>query len=343
MLMSDQKSSLKPEDITELLNFRRRVLTPGPERDILYEQHPVVVDGAIVATSSVRNTYDIVVNAIVHRRPGTCIIGDFRVGKTKAIEKIVSELMQTFPDLPIGIVVAKSHDPYTEKTFYTDFLGDFKHGGANTGTTMDRRNRVRMVMEADSRRSKSDKYLLMVDEGQNWDEQQWHLLRDLTNDLDMGKIRVLTVTFAHPELLNIRDSLINKRRTDLIGRFLLNPYQFTGLSSVKELRETLGAYDDGKNYSYPINSGISYSEFFLPKAWDSGWRLANEDEFFWSALAYIASRLNKQVGQVGMNWIGGAIRCFLFSMADKDCVGFKDSLEDWISAVESCDFESSLI
>lgn len=340
-----RSANVKDHDLLDVASetLRLSILVPGAERDLVYENHPVVKDNAIIATKSVQLAYDIMVKNIVHRQPGTCFIGDFRVGKTKAIEKIVNELSETFPKLPVGKVSAKGHDPYTEKTFFTDLLADFKHGAANTGTTIERRNRLRMAIETHAHRLNSDQYLLMVDEGQNWDERQWHLLRDLTNDLAISNIRVLTATFGHPELLNIRSKLIIRRRTDLIGRFLLRPYQFRGLNSVQELQETLSAYDDIGSCSYPFNSNISYSEFFMPHAWETGWRLKHEANLLWTALAHVASRVNQQVTQVGMNWVGGAVRNFLFSCADNDCVGFSGTVEGWISAVESCDYESSLI
>ena len=330
-------------DEAALERLRRSILTAGPDRDLVYEQHPVVNDSAIISTKSIQLAYDIVVKSIVHRQPGTCFIGDFRVGKTKAIEKIINELRETFPTLPVGRVIAKNHDPYTEKTFYTDLLGDYKHGGAYSGTTIDRRKRLRMLIEAHAQQYTSDRYLLIVDEAQNWDQMQWNLLRDLTNDLSMVNIRVLTVAFGHPELLVIRAKLISLRRSDLIGRFLLKPYLFEGLMSVKGLQETLSAYDDADHFCYPLNSQISYSEFFMPKAWETGWRLANEANLFWTALNHVASRVNQQVNHVGMNWIGGAIRNFLFVGAENDCIGFAGSAENWITAVESCDYESSLI
>lgn len=327
----------------ELQRMRTLALFPGSERDLLYEQHPVVKDEFIVATQPIQQAYDIVVKCIVHRQPGTCLIGEFRVGKTSAIKLIKYELMQTFPNLPIGNIIAKGHDPYTEKTFFTDILSDYQHGGACTGTTMERRNRLRTLIEFEARHHNSDKYLLMVDEGQNWNEMQWNLLRDLTNDLQMVNVSVLTVTFGHPELLTVRGKLMRRQRTDLIGRFLLKPYQFKGLSSATELEEALNAYDNSDQYQYPANSNISYAEFLMPKAWGSGWRMANEANLLWSALTHVAKRLNHQPSQVGMNWVGGAIRNFLFASSDEDCVGFRGTLDDWVSAVEASDYESSII
>lgn len=336
----DTKEDENGREFSEQL--RRRILLPGTERDHFYEIHPVVTDQAIIATKPIQQCYDLVVKNIIHRQPGTCLIGEFRTGKSKAIEKISNELKLTFPKLPVDKVVAKGHDPYTEKTFFTDLLSDFKHGGANTGTTIDRRNRLLMTIEARAKRQPSDRYLLIVDEAQNWNEIQLQLLRDISNDLKTANITLITVMFAHPALLNLRSKLINYRRTDLIGRFLLSPYEFKGLSNVDELTDTLRAYDDSIHYEYPPRSRISYSEFFMPLAWESGWRLATEAEFFWSALTHVASRVNHTINSIGMNWVGGSIRNFLFSQSIQDYVGYQGNPDTWLEAVESSDYESSL-
>lgn len=344
--MKDDCSSVAmPESDPSVSKDRLRelALNPGPERDLLYEQHPVVLNAVKIATKPVQEAYDIISQVVVHRDPGTCLIADFRFGKTTTVAKIIEGLSETFPNLSVGRVIAKGHDISTERMFYTDLLTDFKHSGARTGTTSDRRSRILNLILALAKRKNSDRYLLLVDEGQNWGEMELQILRDLTNDLQAADLTVITVIFGHPELYNIRSRLLNLRRTDLIGRFLLTPREFRGLRDRDELVHTLQAYDDPLQHQYPLRSDISYSEFFMPVAWRSGWRLVQEADEMWDALSRIAVHANRSAKNIGMNWIGGSVRNFLFSQASQDGSGFAGKPSVWTEAVEASGYEASLV
>jgi hypothetical protein len=318
---------------------------PVPELDRarLYEDHPVVRNTAMIATRPVREAYDVVTRAIVHHDPGTCLIGEFRLGKTTTLVKIAETLEQTFPGLPVGRVNAKGHDKPSEKVFYTDILTDYNHGGARTGTTSDRRTRVLNLLRAHAAQRSSNRYLLLVDEGQNWGESELQVLRDLSNDLQRQGVDMVTVMFGHPEMHHIRSRLLARGRTDLIGRFLLTPCEFRGMRNRDDLTHCLQAYDEAKQHEFPQGSGICYSAFFLPQAWGRGWRLAEEGPRFWNAISRVAARCGRTPNNIGMSWITGAIRNFFFSQTPMDGLGFVGTQDAWDVAVEHSGYEASLV
>lgn len=61
----------------------------------------------------------------------------------------------------------------------------------------------------------------------------------------------------------------------IIARFLSEPLAFDGRTSVEELKEILKeilkTFDEGTEY--PEGSGWSYTRFFLPQAFEQGFRL----------------------------------------------------------------------
>lgn len=326
-----------------IASIREAALSPGYERDVLYEEHPIVKNAARIATLPLRETYDVVAQTIVHRDTGTCLIGDFRMGKTTAQAIIVDTLRDTFPNLPVGRVIAKGHDVSTEKGFYTDLLVDFGHDSARVGTASERRMRIFTAVLAQARQQKSSRHLLLVDEGQNWGEAELTYLRDLVNDWQAQSLAVITIIFAHPALEVLRQRLLGKRRTDLIGRFLLSPLEFRGIRDRDELRDTLKAHDDPGRHEYPERSGISYSEFFMPVAWGAGWRLESEVFAMWDAFGRVAARSQRTARNIGMNWVAGAIRNFFFSQAPHDGLGFSATTGIWLEAIEACGYEASLV
>lgn len=321
---------------------RESALREGSARDVLYEDHPVVRNDVRIATPPVQEAYDIVCQVIVHRDPGTCLIAQARIGKTTSIAKIKQELAQTFPGLPVGTVIAVGHSSRSERVLFGDILADYQHSRARAGTAEERRDRLAQLWLAECRAAHSERYLLLVDEGQNWDEDEYNALRDVTNSVRKLGIAVITVIFAHPELMRLRARLQARRRTDLIGRFLLTPRQFRGLADVEELRRTLIAFDDAGIHRYPEHSDICYSEFFMPFAYASGWRLSLEADRLWSAFDTVSRRGGQPGGNLGMQWVLGAVRNFLFSEAQNDRIAFDGKEQSWLYAVEASGYEAAL-
>ncbi|QPF73981.1 ATP-binding protein [Roseateles sp. DAIF2] len=323
--------------------IRRAALEQGEARDKLYMEHPVTKNEVAVATPPLKEAYSIIESVVVHRDPGTCLLGDFRSGKTTTIKRTVCALNETFRNLPVGKALAKDHDKFTQGTFFSDLLQDAAHSGAQRGTAQEKRTRYLNMLIGQARELASDRYLVLVDEGQNWGESQWTWLRDVANDLNEKSIRLITVTFGQTsELKKLRSNLLSRGRTDLIGRFLLTPREFRGLRDVEELRETLKAYDDPEQSAHPIGTDISYAEFFMPKSWKSGWRLADEADRMWNEFKAIAVSGNKVAGNIGMNWIGGAVRNFLFAQMELDGPGYAGTPGAWKAAVQFSGYGDTL-
>ena len=336
-------SSAREQEIISTEKRRREALESGSSRDHLYENHPVTKNEVAVATPALKEAYDVIQDVIVHRDSGTSLLAAFRVGKTTAIDVVVAQLRHTFPELPVGIAYAKDHDKFTQGTFFSDLLQDFNHAGALRDTAQEKRVRVFNMILAQARQMGSDRYLLLVDEGQNWKESQWTWLRDLANDLQKKRVRLITVTFGQTtDMQLLRQRLLSRNRTDLVGRFLLTPREFRGIRDAEELRATLEAYDDSSQHEYPQGTGVSFAEFYMPKAWRGGWRLAQECDVMWTEFRSVAARTNQPATNIGMNWVGGAIRNFLFSQSLEDCVGFSGTPERWAVAVQACGYESTL-
>jgi hypothetical protein len=325
-----------PSNATDLL------LRSSPERDQAFEIHPIVTDKAKIPTPAVKDAFEVISSAIVHRDPGVCFVADSRFGKTFAIDVLQETLPQSFPLIPMYSVVAKGHDRPTERSLYTDLLMDCHHGGADIGTAIARRIRLLNLWLATVQASGGDRLILFVDEAQNWAEEDFTRVRDISNDLALNKFRLITLLFAHPNLLATRISLLAVKRTDLIGRFMLHPRVFRGVSSLSDLIEVMKCYDDPKVSEFPMASGISYSQFFRPQAFHAGWRLEKEAGSCWAAFSTEAAKHGGHY-QVGMQWVAGAIRNFLYvhwQLEHGEPAAGSGNL--WTEAVRASGFEFSL-
>lgn len=317
------------------------LLRSGAERDQAFEMHPVVTDKAKVPTPAVKDAFEVIRSAIVHRDPGVCFVADSRFGKTFAIDVLLETLPQSFPQLAIFSVVAKGHDRPSERSFYTDLLLDCGHGVTDSGTALARRIRLLNLWHVTVQASGDDRLVLFVDEAQNWGEEEYTWLRDISNDLASHGMRLVTSLFAHSGLLAIRSSLLASKRTDLIGRFMLHPDVFSGVSSLSGLVEVMRCYDDPEVSEFPTGSGISYSRFFRPQMFCAGWRLEKEAGPCWAAFSAEAGK-HRGHYQIGMQWIASAIRNFLYAHWQIEH-GEPAVLGDiWKEAVSASGFEFSL-
>jgi len=70
---------------------------------------------------------------------------------------------------------------------------------------------------------------------------------------------------------------------------LSEPIPFSGCTTIKDLREILDAYD--LTLRYPEDCDYTYTRFFLPLAFDSGFRLSSNDDAIWKNLKAAAKGL----------------------------------------------------
>lgn len=318
-----------------------RLLETGVDRDQAFTIHPVVTDKAKMPTPAVKEAFEIIRGVIVHYEPSACFAAESRFGKTYGIDVLRQTLPQSFPGLPMFSVAAKEHDRPSERSLYTDLLLDCRHGAADSGTATARRSRLLNMWIATAQASNSDRLLLFVDEAQNWGEDDYTRLRDLSNDLAAREVRLIVVLFAHPSILVIRTSLLGQRRTDLIGRFMLRPAAFRGVSSLADLAQVAKCYDDPEVSEFPAGTGISYSRFFLPRAYEEGWRLEKEAGRCWAAFSNVAAKHGGNY-QLGMQWVTSAIREFLYCHWRAEHGDPADAGDIWDEAVSASGFESAL-
>ncbi|MGM9480293.1 hypothetical protein ACS5PN_03775 [Roseateles sp. NT4] len=343
---ADASRDTSPNDASDPVagrrNLRYKALCDAMLRQEFYLSHPVVSDDLIVATEPVREVFNIIQHLLIHRFPGSPFVGDFRMGKTQTIELVSAELRRIFPTIGIGTIIAKHHERPSEGAFYSDTLDDYGHGSARSGTAYDRGLRLLELIVGAVDSLGGNQYLFFIDEGQNWGVAEFEWMRDLTNKLQKRGIKCTTIVFAQEKLRVLRDMLLSTGRKDLIGRFFLKPRAFRGLNTEAELRALMAAFDDPSRHEYPEGSGICMSEFFLPTAYDGGWRLGGEAAALWARLKKVAEESGLEVKNVGMQWVMAAIRSWLFLQAEVDGALFTSRPESWVEAVDASEYESSL-
>jgi hypothetical protein len=179
-------------------------------------------------------------------------------------------------------------------------------------------------------------YVLLIDEMQLLNDIDLQQLVCFHNQLELQDLRMTAISFAQPEILHRRTSLLANNARQIIGRFLSDTLQFDGCASESDFGNLLRSYDLASEY--PEGSGVTYTHFFFPVAFMSGFRLESYRTALWDALRRAAGSVAKQ--GVPMEHICLTIEDLLLSLRGQDSPDFRLSPEDIDSAVSASKLRS---
>jgi len=320
--------------------LRASVLEDGDERDHHLVKHPLNRRPIDIPTKAIEDALLRVCEAVAYRHLGLCFIAKYRQGKTTASSMIAGNIGQVAPNLAVHNIVARSHDAVKERVFYGDLCESL--GLSKIGTAEERADRVQKGIQSACIKADSDQFLLIIDEGQGWGVKEYEWLRDTSNVLNQKRYTLTTVIFGDPRLMEL-SSQFRQSRQDLWARFLMKPTRFCGVQSQDELQFFLSQLDNVTQCEYPVGSGVSYSEFFLPKAYAAGWRLEMEATSLWDAFVRGATSVNRKVDEVGMQWVSDAMIDFLKRSMETDSASFVSSPDEWDMSVAAARFVDALV
>lgn len=304
--------------------------------------HPVLRGRIRLPTPAIRTAFDVLANTALQRAPGCCFHAHPRFGKTSAIEVLIQQLGQSFPEMPMYSISAAWHPRFSELVYMGELLAGCTHVLSIAGNFEQRRVRLINFLWTQAKARGSDRVVVFIDEAQNWHEPQLTMLRDIANDLKLHHgVQLIAVLFGAPELAALRTSLIQSGRIDLIGRFMIQQYEFHGITCLEDLMTTMSFYDDADVSEYPAGSGKCYSEYLLGQAFRNGWRLQQEGPRLWEQFR-LTAQASGGLGQIGMLWVADSIRQFFLDQLELDHPGLKGSATDWGNAVGRSGFKDSL-
>lgn len=316
-------------------------------REQLLPSHPVITRKFTIPTPPLKRAVQTMVHLIASGAPHGVWVAPPRIGKTWATQYSEQCLAEAFPALPIFRYISRWTQLPKERDFYTDLLTQLGAGPTKSTVTPSACLHVvvrRMFAAAQEKGSSS--VLFIGDEMQKFNEHKFLWLIDVGNELQRLGVRMIVILFGQQELLHIRTALLSQQRVDILGRFLSRSYTFHGIRSAAELGEVMQGYDDASVRDYPAGSGVSFTEFFLPLAYQAGWRLAGEAMTAWDQFEQAAKvRLtHAQVEQlsIGMEWVAAAIQHILTHQLEFDAARFRLRPADWRQAIAMSGFESSL-
>lgn len=255
-------------------NTGRPMIAPG--------SHPIEVGEYCIGTPATYGVYTAVSDWLDRHVPGALVFGPPRFGKSRAVHHTSLTLAHELGESVQTVYIpCRFHKVVRETEFFEEMLTSFGHGFPRKGQVRDRRERVNMYLCGRADLSPQRRLILFFDDAQNLQTEHYQYLMDIYNELEQSRVRSLYVMVGQKELAARRDAMCRSRKYQIIGRFMLNAHQFSGLASVEHIEACLHAYDESTEF--PVKSGWSYSRYYFPAAFESGWRLRTVAEDLWDA------------------------------------------------------------
>lgn len=309
------------------------------EREKLFDEHPVITKDYLIATPVIHYVYSLLRDRVWTRSTGTFMYASPRMGKSTCAKVIQKLLEEQFPKIHIIHFTAESSN--STSALLMDILDSERIRVAPNMRYKEIQRLLFTHIQSKSVEKKGQQLVLMIDEMQNLRQSDFEQLATIHNRLESIGIRMTTLGFANPSILPLRAALKKMRCSYLIARFLSEPIGFQGCASKDDLTTILEYYDN--KLFYPAGSTYTFTKFFLPIAYENGFKISAYAEEIWRELLKASNELKED--SVPMEHLSRTVEYLLISSTHADTPKFKLTREIIRNAVEASNlwsFSSSL-
>lgn len=287
-------------------------------REKLLAGHPVRGGDYTLPTPMMQRTYGLVRELVWARRTGTVFYASPRMGKTRCAVAIRDLIREEFSNVYVTLLSSRpstrpntSHMPRLILEAESHVLSRRPDADLLFGNAL-------ADIRAKAARIGAKHYVMLIDEMQLLNDSDLQQLACFHNQLELQAIRMTAISFAQPEILHRRTSLLANNARQIIARFLSNTIQFDGCASEEDFGDLLQAYDEASEY--PDGSGITYTHFFFPAAFVAGFRMVHYRSSLWEALHSAAGTTGSQ--DIPMEHICLTIEDLMLSLRAQDSPNF---------------------
>jgi hypothetical protein len=305
-----------------------QILTDQQRQEMLMS-HPVITKQYLIITPVITKVYSLIRDRVYMRTTGTFMYATPRMGKTTCASAIQTLLEAEFPNIFVIRFIAEPSKQ--QSAMLIDILSADKLAIPKSARYKELQKRLMTHIQSSLVMRNGKQFVLMIDEMQNLSEENLTDLATIHNRLEPLGIKMTTIGFGQPEIMARRSALLATNQSFLIARFLSEPIPFSGCASKEDLEEILRSYDE-KQF-YPEDSDYTFTRFFLPMAYENGFRLIQYAKSIWLALRKSAAGL--AIDSIPMEHLSRTIEFLLVVGQQKDDSKFKLTPNDIKTAVQA--------
>ncbi|WP_309601212.1 ATP-binding protein, partial [Burkholderia multivorans] len=202
-----------------------------------------------------------------------------------------------------------------------------------------KRMRLTLRIREAAARAGSGTVLLFCDEAQRYNENEYEWLRDVHDALDRQQIKLFTFLVGQQELLSQKTAMQIAGKTQIVARLMVEELSFYGIRNVDDVATCLNGYDQT---AYPETSDWSFTRFYLPQAFDAGYRLLDDAGELWRAFeaAHHKASLPGRL-EIPMESFARAVEIVLKDSELMDAPGYCPEPTLWTHAARQCGYIQS--
>jgi hypothetical protein len=253
------------------------------QRDEMLKDHPVVRGHYIVPTPMLIHAHQEARDRVWSRRTGVVFYGETRAGKTTCAMSIRDFLREEFSTIYISMASGRQSLRPKEGHMARLILEGSGHALAKRSDPDALLRNVILDIQINVANLGGDQYALILDEVNLCNEFDLTTLLQIHNILWMKGIKMTTISFGQPDILNLINSLLATEQKQIIARFFRKPIPFLNCNAEETLASVLRSIDE--DTEWPEGSGWTYTYFFFPRAFKNGFRLCKYATAIWNGLA----------------------------------------------------------
>ncbi len=213
---------------------------------------------------------------------GALLEGDSREGKTTVLSSNLDKFT-TRDGTPIQarLITIPDRDKKTIRAVYRCIARQLKLPFKRYASSDDIAEQVLHYLSDLASIRNVNTVILIIDEIQRLIPKQLEPFAELMDALEIANIRLIVFSAINSSSsVKLLEQLSRKKHDHIRGRFFTRKMTFKSFTSLKEIRYALKQYD---SLHYPENNGPSYTEYFLSKDYQQGFRLSDTAEILWDS------------------------------------------------------------
>ena len=213
------------------------------------------------------------------------ITGSARVGKTYGARLLMKSIKWRPYNMAMFEVSYTNPPRPTESYFANGLLLQQGQKVSTRSVSVEPLTRLANLFRESAARQEAGVIGLIINEANRFTVEDYEHLLSLDNMLE-PHVRLFTFLINQSDANRFGPSGIDKRPPKhLFARYFISTHEYTGLlwDCPEDEREfqtqgdvALALHEYDEMQQWPHNSGVSYTRFFAPKAWEGGWRLGGQ-------------------------------------------------------------------
>jgi len=247
----------------------------------------------IIKTKAINDLEEKILQWLSRSVCGSIIYGRARIGKTRAMLHAANTIRDIYEDIIPVIIWDITDHAITEKNFYASLLMAMGVSHPNRGmTALILKERVLNELIILGNQGIFKKVIIMIDEAWKLSIKDFNWLMDLYNNLNHRDIQLICFLFGTRELKSLKNMLKNEGKDQIVGRFMVNEFQFYGMKDINELVLCLLNLDKEQIQFLDKKKDVSLLDFYFPNASMEGKSFVSLANEYWNGFTKIQSKYN---------------------------------------------------